>query len=122
MKQLNKVRCKSKAECETCKFQISSTSNDVKERIHIKITLIYRGRLVNVKPRLAHAIFSYQEETSSIERQENLASRMRMYFTALTMFRFLNKLRLFKSVIRDHKESEFAENVGVLKQKGMYVF
>ena len=90
MKQLNKVCCKSEAECETCKFQISSTSNYVKERIYIKITPIYRGSLVNVKPRLSHAIFSYQEDTFSIERQENLASRMRMYFTALTY------VRLFK--------------------------
>jgi len=87
MKHLNKVCCRSKAECETCKFQISSTSNYVKEKINIKITLICRGNLVNVKQRLPPAIFSYQEQTFSVERQEKFASRMRMYFTALTYIR-----------------------------------
>ena len=79
-KQLNKVCCRSKAECEICKFRISSTSNYVKERNHIKITLIYRESLVNVQQRLARTILSYQEQTFSTERQVKVASRMRLYF------------------------------------------
>jgi hypothetical protein len=69
MKQLIKVCCRSTAEYETCKFQIASTSNYEKEKkIHIKITLIYRESLVNVKQRLVREIFSYQEENFSTER------------------------------------------------------